>query len=123
MHFDKFIPIRFNDNSYDLPGSSTSICGIDGRWSAEAPLCTGICNQAKPPDNNITDVVVLANSLDCPYSDVPYSGLILTGKICHYSCDPPYFSNFPNFRVCLDSGQFNHPYPTCKIPETSEPYL
>lgn len=107
----------------NVSGSSVSICGVNGHWSSPAPICSNICTQLKPSGYSSDNRTVPANSVDCPYSDIPYSGLILSGRTCHYFCDPPYFPVFPRFRECLSSGEFNRENPVCNIPETGGTYL
>jgi len=99
------------------------VCGYNGVWSDPPPICSGICTQERPAGYNISlDYSINATSLNCPYDDQPFSGLIVAGTRCYYECDPPYLPGSALSRECLVSGVFSHPHLTCEIPTSATRY-
>lgn len=81
-----------------MNGVSRRLCGEDGTWSHETPLCEEItCDEPPITDNVIVD-----------------SGKRLVGSIAKFKCLKGRFMIGNDTRVCLKNGKWTGKSPICK---------
>eukprot|EP00117_Sycon_ciliatum_P010990 scpid73632/ scgid12649/ Sushi, von Willebrand factor type A, EGF and pentraxin domain-containing protein 1; CCP module-containing protein 22; Polydom; Selectin-like osteoblast-derived protein; Serologically defined breast cancer antigen NY-BR-38 len=87
------------NSGYNLAGSSASVCLPSGNWSTSPPTCQGI---------------------QCPMTvPTPANGAIVTGTndvfiSRQYTCNSGYQLQGSSNTICLSTGDWSTPTPTCK---------
>ncbi|XP_065189567.1 sushi, von Willebrand factor type A, EGF and pentraxin domain-containing protein 1-like [Sycon ciliatum] len=87
------------NSGYNLAGSSASVCLPSGNWSTSPPTCQGI---------------------QCPITvPTPANGAIVTGAndvfiSRQYTCNSGYQLQGSSNTICLSTGAWSTPTPTCK---------
>uniref|UniRef100_A0AAQ6ISH8 Sushi domain-containing protein n=1 Tax=Anabas testudineus TaxID=64144 RepID=A0AAQ6ISH8_ANATE len=98
---DHVLTFSCEDGKY-LNGTSLLICGEDGQWTSPFPSC-----------NDITcDVDVMHPNLHA--TGLPSANEIMKiGHVLQFSCDTGYRLDGSVRIQCLQSGQWDKPFPTC----------
>uniref|UniRef100_A0A4W6F526 Sushi domain-containing protein n=1 Tax=Lates calcarifer TaxID=8187 RepID=A0A4W6F526_LATCA len=104
---DPILPDRFLTFSCDGPGkilngSSVLICGIDGQWDNPFPTCEDISCK----------VGVLPAHLNAAGLS-PANETVKVGHRLKFHCDNGYWLDGSKEIQCLQTGQWNAPFPTC----------
>uniref|UniRef100_A0A4W6F6X2 Sushi domain-containing protein n=1 Tax=Lates calcarifer TaxID=8187 RepID=A0A4W6F6X2_LATCA len=107
---DPILPDRFLTFSCDGPGkilngSSVLICGIDGQWDNPFPTCEDISCK----------VGVLPAHLNAAGLS-PANETVKVGHRLKFHCDNGYWLDGSKEIQCLQTGQWNAPFPTCSAP-------
>ncbi|XP_063401402.1 sushi, von Willebrand factor type A, EGF and pentraxin domain-containing protein 1-like [Mytilus trossulus] len=88
------------NEGYKVVGQPSLVCLSSGLWSGITPNCTKVeCN---PPPNVITNGRVLGN-------EYTYK------KNITYRCDTGYELQGSAIIICLESGQWDEPLPSCEL--------
>ncbi|KAG8187123.1 hypothetical protein JTE90_004869 [Oedothorax gibbosus] len=87
------------NGGYTLVGQSTLVCGSDGRWSGNAPVCraNGCPALVPPPNGGVSGTCVSA----------------IPGQSCSFSCQAGYNLNGQATLYCQPGGTWSSAAPTC----------
>ncbi|XP_076010564.1 E-selectin-like isoform X2 [Genypterus blacodes] len=99
---DRFLTFSCNQPGKALNGSAQLICGKDGQWSRPFPSCEDINCKAEP-----ADALLNINGLTSA------NELMKIGHKLQFSCYQEYLLEGSEEVECLESGQWNKPFPTC----------
>lgn len=95
-------------------GRKTRICGANGQWSGDAPVC-----QCKYFYRLCNNYLITPVAIDCGLlSDPEYGKVDVTGttarSVATYSCNKGFKIVGPATRVCLITGEWSRTAPTCQ---------
>eukprot|EP00731_Ephydatia_muelleri_P015162 Em0008g882a len=94
------------DFGYALSGNAIQTCQSDGTWSGDLPTCdTLTCDPLQLPSNGRASFVYVNNFASNP---VP-----APGDSASFDCDEGYVLVGCSSTVCLDTGIWSAPVPTC----------
>ncbi|AWP11025.1 selectin platelet-like isoform 2 [Scophthalmus maximus] len=91
------------EEGYELRGEGQTRCDHTGQWTASVPACTiKKCGPIFFP---------VAGNVTCVDTVEPFS----FGSQCNYACQEGYDLSGDDTLVCLASGQWSKPTPTCAV--------
>ncbi|XP_073660753.1 P-selectin isoform X3 [Tursiops truncatus] len=97
---------------FTLRGADTVRCADLGQWTAPAPVCQALQCQYLPASNKA--------QVNCSH---PF-GAFRYQSTCSFTCDEGFLLVGASVLQCLDTGNWNAPFPECqaiKCPELSAP--
>ena len=112
----------FCNAGFILMGLPTRVCGVNGSWSGEAPVCEGMSHCVKRMIYNTTHLCMyfsLSIALDCGPLSNPDNGLVIfrrttLGSVANYSCNAGYVLMGIPFRICGVDGSWSGETPVCE---------
>ncbi|XP_040896644.1 complement factor H-like [Toxotes jaculatrix] len=100
---DRFLTFSCEGRGKYLNGSSVLICGKDGQWDNPFPTCEEITCKAgvMHPHLRVVD-------------SLPANKTVKIGEMLRFYCDNDYNLEGSAVIQCLQTGQWNVPFPTCR---------
>lgn len=98
---DRFLEFSCDDPGKRLTGSSRLTCGKDGQWDEPFPSCEDITCKVDVMQPHLQVDGQLANKT------------AKIGETLHFFCDDGFNRDGSDHVVCLETGEWNAPFPTC----------